>query len=143
MSRDLALTPRLKPHSDGLHDPNAALRISAMEQPSVADFGSGEEDQICASLVDELQGILVEDSPWAFGPGAKNRARGENRAEGENKAEGQNQDSSAAPQSGGDKATEGNTAASADTSGPSRDPKKIDKGVDLSGFNGKCSRVAV
>jgi hypothetical protein len=99
--------------------------------------------------VDELQGILGEDYPWAFGPGAKNkaagenRAGGENRAAGENKAEGQNQDSSVAPQSGGDEAIGGNTAASADTSGPSRDPKKIDKGVDLSGFNGKCSRVAV
>ena len=91
----------------------------------------------CATLVDELQGILVENYPWAFGPGAKNRAAGENRAGG------QNQDSSVAPQSGEDEATRGDTAASADTSGPSKEAKKNDKRVDLSDFKGMCSCLAV
>jgi hypothetical protein len=48
-----------------------------------------------------------------------------------------------APQSGGHDATGGNTAASADISGPSKEAKKNNKRVDLSDFDGMCSCLAV
>lgn len=110
------------------------IDISPRVSPSLSEAHRKSCERMkkrCATLLDELQGILVEDYPQAFGPGAKDRAGAQAGV------------SSVAPQSGDDEGTGGNTAASADTSHPPEEAKKKSKRVDLSDFDGMCSCLAV